>query len=73
MALVSTIALFADIESTGNLSMALNGAGIVQSAIFFALIYLYKTIYFDKNSYIYIFNKGEKIFLSLTSMVSAVP
>lgn len=37
----STIAIFADVESTGNLSMALNGAGVTQLVALVAFIYLY--------------------------------
>ncbi len=41
LAVCSTIALFADVETTGNLSMALNGAGIAQLVTFFLLLYGY--------------------------------
>jgi hypothetical protein len=48
MAVCSTIALFVDVKSTGNLSMALNGAGIPQLIALVLLIYVYKRIYADR-------------------------
>ena len=36
-AMLTTVALFADVESTGNLSMALNGDGIPQLIAFAAM------------------------------------
>lgn len=45
LAMCSVIALFCDVESTGNLSMALNGAGIPQLIALAALIYIYWRIW----------------------------
>ncbi len=44
-AVSSTIALFVDVESTGNLSMALNGDGIPQLIALVILIYVYRRIW----------------------------
>lgn len=41
LAVCSAIALFADVESTGNLSMALNGDGIAQLMAFVVILYGY--------------------------------
>lgn len=41
LGICSIIAVFADVESTGNLSAALNGAGIAQTVALTALIYVY--------------------------------
>lgn len=41
-AMLSTVALFADVESTGNLSMALNGDGIPQLIAFVVLLFVYR-------------------------------
>lgn len=46
----STVAIFADVESTGNLSMALNGAGVVQLVALVALVYLYNQQIINSNS-----------------------
>lgn len=40
LAICSAVAIFADAESTGNLSMALNGAGIAQLVTVVGLIYI---------------------------------
>jgi len=45
LAIASTVALFADVESTGNLSMALNGDGIAQLTAMVLLIYVYRRIW----------------------------
>lgn len=45
LAVCSTIALFADVESTGNLSMALNGDGIVQLIALVMILYGYWRIW----------------------------
>ena len=46
----STVAIFADVESTGNLSVALNGAGMTQFVALAALIYLYFQQFINPNS-----------------------
>ncbi|MDE7415517.1 MAG: hypothetical protein K2N44_04245 [Lachnospiraceae bacterium] len=45
LAAASTIALFADVESTGNLSMALNGDGIAQLMALVLIIYVYRRVW----------------------------
>lgn len=45
LAVCSTVALFGDVESTGNLSMALNGAGIPQLAALVILAYGYRRVW----------------------------
>lgn len=44
-AVCSTVALFGDVASTGNLSMALNGAGIPQLIALAALVCVYRRIW----------------------------
>lgn len=44
-AAASTVALFADVESTGNLSMALNGDGIPQLAALILLAFVYRRVW----------------------------
>ena len=46
LSICSTIALFADVSSTGNLSMALNGTGIAQLMAFCILLYVYEKYLF---------------------------
>ncbi len=48
LAICSVIALFADTETTGNLSMAMNGDGIAQLIAFAALEILYRRIIIKK-------------------------
>jgi hypothetical protein len=45
LAICSTAALFVDVESVGNVSIALNGAGIPQLIAVVALIWIYKKVY----------------------------
>lgn len=45
----STVALFADVESTGNLSMALNGAGIPQLTALVILVCVYRRIWIKRD------------------------
>ena len=45
LAVCSTIALFADVESTGNLSMALNGDGIPQLIALVVIVWVYWRIW----------------------------
>ena len=45
----STVALFADVESTGNLSMALNGAGIPQLTALVVLVCVYRRIWIKRD------------------------
>lgn len=47
-AMLSTVALFADVESTGNMSMALNGDGIPQLIGFVLLLCLYRMWLIEK-------------------------
>lgn len=49
LAVCSTIALFADVESTGNLSMALNGDGIAQLMALAVITYVYRCIWIKNN------------------------
>lgn len=72
LSIVTTIALFADVESTGNLSKALNGDRVAQSVIVVILTWLYLKTYSDKNSYIYSFTSYEKNFFKILSGVFAL-
>lgn len=47
-AMLTTVALFADVESTGNLSMALNGDGIPQLLAFVTMLMVYRKWIVDK-------------------------
>lgn len=49
LAFCSTIALFADVESTGNLSMALNGDGIPQLIALVFIFCIYRRIWIKKD------------------------
>ncbi len=72
LAICSTVAVFADVESTGNLSMALNGAGIAQLVTFLALVYLYLQQLKNSNS---IWNRQsvrEKIGYAIVAVIFAV-
>ena len=72
LAICSTVAVFADVESTGNLSMALNGAGVAQLVAFVALAYLYFQQLENSNS---IWNKQsnrEKIGYAIVAVIFAV-
>jgi hypothetical protein len=48
LAATTVVAVFADVESTGNLSMALNGDGIAQLMLLVGLIMAYGRFYFGK-------------------------
>ena len=68
----STVAIFADVESTGNLSMALNGAGMAPLVALAALIYLYDQQFSNSNS---IWNQQqlrEKIGYAVIAVLFAV-
>lgn len=72
LAICSTVAVFADVESTGNLSMALNGAGIAQLVALFALVYLYFRQLKNTNS---VWNRQsvrEKIGYAIVAVIFAV-
>lgn len=63
------IALFADVSSTGNLSMALNGAGVNQLAAFCLFLYVLSHTLFDKNSFIFQQSHREKMAYFLLSVL----
>ena len=72
LAICSAVAVFADVESTGNLSMALNGAGIAQFVAVIALAYLYFQQFENSNS---IWNKQsirEKIGYAIVAVIFAI-
>lgn len=49
LAVCSTVALFADVESTGNLSMALHGDGIAQMIALVILVYVYRHVWLGRD------------------------
>lgn len=49
LAVCSTVALFADVESTGNLSMALHGDGIAQMIALVILVYVYRRVWLRRD------------------------
>lgn len=72
LAICSTVAVFADVESTGNLSMALNGAGVTQLIVCVALAYLYFQQLKNSNS---IWNRQstrEKIGYAMVAVIFAI-
>jgi hypothetical protein len=62
LAVFSTVALFVDTESTGNLSMALNGDGIPQLIALVLLIWAYRKADFG-------LNKREKIWYGILAVL----
>ena len=71
LAVLSVVALFADTESTGNLSMALNGDGIAQSIFFVCLILLYRKVIKEKKYWEGIELREIIAYLILSAMFSA--
>lgn len=49
LAVCSTVSLFADVESTGNMSMALNGDGIPQLIALVILVNVYRRVWIKKD------------------------
>ena len=72
LAICSTVALFGNVESTGNLSMALNGAGIAQLVAFVALVYLYNQQLVNRNSIWKQQNMREKIGYVIVAVIFAI-
>lgn len=72
LAICSTVALFGNVESTGNLSMALNGAGIAQLVAFVALVYLYNQQLVNRNSIWKQQNIREKIGYVIVAVIFAI-
>lgn len=70
-AMCSAVALFADVESTGNLSMALNGAGIPQLIGFVFLIMGYRKIMIEKNM-LHGMTPREKAWYGITAVLFSV-
>lgn len=68
----STVAIFADVESTGNLSVALNGAGMAQLIALSALIYLYYQQFINSNSMWHQQKLRERIGYGLVALILAV-
>jgi hypothetical protein len=64
-AVFSTIALFVDVESTGNLSMALNGDGIPQLIALVILILAYRRVSFE-------LNRREKIWYGILAVLFSI-
>jgi hypothetical protein len=62
LAVFSTVALFVDVESTGNLSMALNGDGIPQLIALVLLIWAYRKVDFR-------LNRREKIWYGILAVL----
>ena len=71
LAVLSVVALFADTESTGNLSMALNGDGIAQSIFFVCLILLYRKVIKEKKYWEGMELREIIAYLVLSAMFSA--
>ena len=72
LAICSTVALFGNVESTGNLSMALNGAGIAQLVAFVTLVYLYNQQLVNRNSIWKQQNMREKIGYVIVAVIFAI-
>lgn len=72
LAICSTVAVFADVESTGNLSMALNGAGVAQLVALFALAYLYMQQVKNSNSIWKRQSVREKIGYAIVAVIFAI-
>jgi hypothetical protein len=67
----STVAIFADTESTGNLSMALNGDGIPQLIGVVLLIYMYRKVLVS-GVLLQDLSKREKIWYGILSVFFAI-
>lgn len=72
LAICSAVAIFADVESTGNLSMALNGAGIAQLVTVVGLIYLYYKQIIDKESIVNQLKTNEIIGYGTAAVIFAI-
>lgn len=72
MAVFSTVALFADVVSTGNMSMALNGDGIPQLMAFIILIYAYRKVWESENSFLKKTGKREKTVAAVISVIFSI-
>lgn len=72
MAVCSTVALFADVVSTGNMSMALNGDGIPQLIAFIILIYAYRKTWDNENSLLQKTGKREKAAAGLIAVIFSI-
>ena len=72
LAICSTVAVFADVESTGNLSMALNGAGVAQLVTCVALAYLYFQQLKNSNSVWNRQSTREKIGYAMVAVIFAI-
>lgn len=72
LAICSTVAVFADVESTGNLSMALNGAGVAQLVAFVAFVYLYFMQFENCNSIWKRQCMREKIGYTIVALIFAI-
>lgn len=68
LAICSTVAVFVDVESTGNLSMALNGGGVFQLAAMVLFVYLYKKTLMD-GGYNGLISKREKVGYGITAFL----
>lgn len=66
------VALFCDVSSTGNLSMALNGAGINQLAAFCLFMFILSRTIFAKDSFLYLQGRREKTGFSILSVLFSV-
>lgn len=65
----STVALFADVSSTGNLSRALNGTGIAQFIVFCALLYAYDRFLFGKKEMIEKVHSRERTLYAVLAVI----
>lgn len=68
LAVCSTIALFADVESTGNLSMALNGDGIPQLIALVIVFCVYRRVWI-RGDLRFVQNRGEQIGYTVISFL----
>lgn len=68
LAVLSTAAMCADVRSTGNMSAALNGAGIAQLVVFVALVFVYGRMWV-KDGFIACQDGREKTGYGITSVV----
>lgn len=72
LAICSTISLFADVVSTGNLSMALNGTGIAQLVALCLLVYAYHRCLFVKKELWKEISIREKIIYSILAVLFSI-
>lgn len=69
--MLTTVALFADVESTGNMSMALNGDGIPQLIALVAVWVVYHKWLVEKNTFVQA-QRREKVCSMITAVLFAV-